>query len=322
MFFSVLSCWFLLKSLQSYNERYFSKSLFACFFVSNLLATGFYEPAMAANFIITFFILFVNRHKIYVHKFFTWSVPFATTFFMIVFYALAMPFGHGATRSDTVSFGELPLHALQVTGRVLRLFTHTQYDIFRYSFVSGMRTVFASHVGLVSLVLVCVFTFFVFVWVNQNKVTIGAAQKGIEVSGFYTMRLVFGGLIVLATFSPYYLLAPVYIPARTIYPAIFGFALFLDTLLEIIANLGVLSVIKPIATAIIIVPFFVSYVGELNNFRLVSNTDAVIEGIFLQFAQTLDAYEIENWYHGLVFVNMPSLAVEISFGGRDRKSVV
>lgn len=279
MFFSILSCYFLLRHLHLEEKRVFTKKYLVLYAVFNFISTGFYEQIVTFNFAFTCIIIFLNYHKIYNKAKLIISIPFLSTIFIGLFYYILAPHGKVQSRGELVPFTNLFSHFIEVTMAIGNLLININYEVSRNGFLRGITLInsFWQWLGFIIVIIFTIFTLFslvkTYLVFNDNY------------ENNYMLRLIMAFILIIVPFAPFYMIQNSFMAPRTIYPAIFGIAIFLDTLLDILSNTNIrglkLKILNPIVSVIFIIPFFIIYIAEVNNFRLLEEVDKQIMSNFL-----------------------------------------
>jgi len=252
-----------------------------CYIFFNFIAVGFYEQIVVFNFVFTLAIIFLNFDRITERVKLIVATPFLSTIAIGAFYLILAPFGKVADRGQLVSVSELPSHVINVTGRIFNLMINTQQDINISGFFRGLTLI--NTVGnILTIVFVVVCTIIIFMGLMRR-------QLDIEQSHFderYITLLIIGMILAIAPFAPFYILQNSFMAPRTIYPAIFGIAIFFDTILRFVSSRFSVT-IKAVVSTVLIIPFFIIYIAEVNNYKLLEEVDQKIMANFLEvFAES------------------------------------
>ena len=285
MFFSILSSYFLLYHLELQENRIYSRRYLILYAVFNFLSTGFYEQIVVFNFIFTCTVIFLSYHKIQKRSRLIVSVPFLSTAFMVLFYFLLAPHGKVASRGELVPFNELFGHVTRVILSIANLLINVNWDISINGFFKGM-TLIGAPLQLIGFLVVVIFTVVTFLSLTKKYLAFEDSF-----SEKYLLRLFIGFILTMTAFGPFYVLQNPFMAPRTVYPAIFGIAIFLDTLLTMASSIKIFNfrfeMLKPIVSTMLIIPFFIIYIAEVNNFRLLEEVDRQVMSNFLSaFAET------------------------------------
>ncbi|MCL1935970.1 MAG: hypothetical protein FWF57_06320 [Defluviitaleaceae bacterium] len=306
MFFSILSVYFMLFCIeknQHYNKSRFYLFLYIFF---NFVSTGFYEQIIVFNLVFTLIIIVVNDYKIRYYLKTIYLTPIVVTIFMVVFYIVLAPYGRVLGRANMVSLYSLPSHIINTTFRILYLLTFTTFEISYLGFFRGINLML-SIFGIFIFIFLSGFVFFNLVsfFVLKIRVIWETEEKN------YVLRIIISIILIFAPFGPFYLLSPQTLPPRVIYPSIFGIALFLDTIIDIINEIFWNKFIKPLLTAVVIIPFFIVYIAEVNNFRLLEEIDYKISYNFMQVFNETDYSDTDN----ILIFNTRVLYSDVTGGG-------
>ena len=277
MFFSILSSYFLLHHLTLEEKNYHSKRYLILYAIFNFISTGFYEQIIVFNFVFTCMIIFLIRYKIRTGFKLILSIPFLSTAFIGMFYLLLAPYGKVASRGALVSPSiEIFEHFRIVTRALNRLLVNVNYEISVKGFYRGM-TLIESPLQWIALIIVIVITIVIFLLLLTNRLNFEHThQKN------YLLCITIGFILAISPFMPFYILQNSFMSPRTIYPAIFGMAIVLDTFLTMISSTIKLHILKAVISIILIIPFFIIYIAEVNNFKLLEEVDTAVMSNFLE----------------------------------------
>lgn len=274
MFFSVLSVYVLLVHIKLQNQDKYYKRLLLLFALLNFIATGFYEQIIAFNLVFTGAVIFLNRHKIYAYTKIITAIPIINTVAMIVYYIIMAPLGRVGERAVLIAFGDVFSHFFNVTRALGNLLLITQYEI---SFNGLVRSFSLINLwGAFVLLLLVLFSIFVVFSYSRTYLIFGEERYS-----KYHIRLALGFILTMAAFSPFYLLADIWLPPRIIYPAAFGIAVFIDALFSFVFK-DKLTFLKSLIPGVLIIPFFLIFIAEVNNYRLLEEIDRQIMYNFLE----------------------------------------
>jgi len=278
MFFSITSVYFLLKYLTS--DRHMitvgARKFLFLYIVFNVISNGFFEQIIAFNLVFTLFIIMMTRDRIFEYGKTIVLTPIIGAVFISVYYIIMAPYGRVGERADLIGLSDIFPHILQTTATIGNLLIITNYEISVNGFLRGISLMFNIW-GVFVILVLSVFSIFIFFAYNRAYLAFEDEREE-----KFLLRLFFGILIAVAAFGPFYLLQPQGIPPRTIYPAIFGIAIFLDTILSMIAAIRPIKIVRPIISVLFIVPFFIIYIAEVNNYRLLEEIDRKVIHSFLE----------------------------------------
>ena len=285
MFFSILSSYFLVCFLDLHSRRIYYKRYLVLYVFFNFLSTGFYEQIIVFNFVFTCFVIFLSRYKIQRHFRLIVLTPFLSTIFIGLFYLLLAPHGKVADRGALVPFNEIFSQVSLVVLSVGNLLINVNWEISSAGFLRGL-TLISGFWQVVGLLFVIIFTIVVYLSLMKRYLAFEDSYDD-----KFLFRLFMGFVLTMTAFGPFYLLQNSFMAPRTVYPAIFGIAIFLDTLLSMVSTTKIsvvrLRILKPIISTIFIIPFFIIYIAEVNNFRLLEEADTKIMSNFLEvFTET------------------------------------
>lgn len=304
MFFSVLGVYFLLKHLAKQDNGDTGRRYLLAYVVTNLLGMGFYEQIMVFNLVFTLVIALVNHQHIYRHRTLILLTPVVNTLVMIAYYIIMAPFGRVGARANMVGLTELPNHVVQTSLRIFRLLVVHNYEISLNGILHGVD-IMASLWGAIVLIAVAGFALYVATTpVQQRSFWSNSDQQ-------YLLRLVIGVVLALAPFGPFYILEPQWLPLRVMFASIFGIGMVLDTLLSMVGELPYLKRLEKIVPALCLVPFFVIFVTEVHNYKLLSQSDSVIIHNFLDTFETTGYSSDER----VILFNTRLVVVPVSGGG-------
>ena len=285
MFFSILSCFFLMRHLRNCDNNIYSMKNLVIYFVLNLISTGFYEQIVAFNFAFTLAIIVLNYYRFYWGFKFAVFVPFFSTIFMGLYYFVLASYGGGrvAQRGQLVELSDAGGHIIRVSGSIFNLLTNIQAQIYVNGFFRGI-TLIEGGFNIFIVTLVVLFSVAIFFSLHQTFLALEDNRDH-----QYLLRVIIGFILAIAPFMPFYILQNSFMAPRTVYPAIFGIAIILDTLLSRVSNnTRSLRMLKPAVSAIVIVPFFIIYIAEVNNFRLLEEVDQKLMANFLEAFEESD----------------------------------
>ena len=277
MFFSILSAYFLLRHIILDHWGSSAKKSLILYIVFNIISNGFFEQVIAFNLVFTLIIIILNRSRIFSYAKAIVLTPILGAVFISIYYAVMAPHGRVGERAQLVSLYYIFPHFFRTTAAVGNLLIRTNYEISANGLLRGMNIMMTSVWGVSVLVLLILFSLLVFFIYLRTYLAFEDERE----ERFF-MRLVIGILLAAAAFGPFYLLEPQSIPPRTVYPAIFGIAIFMDTILSMLATIRPIKIVRPIISVLFILPFFIIYIAEVNNYRLLEEVDKVVVNNFLQ----------------------------------------
>jgi hypothetical protein len=159
--------------------------------------------------------------------------------------------------------------------RIGRLLVLENYAISSSGFVRGL-TLVSSVFGFFVIVLLSIFC--IFTLLSHIKTYIAFENETYE---RYILRFAIAVVLIFAPFGPFFILEPQWLPPRTIFPSIFGIALFLDTFICMISKVRPIKYAKSIVPVALIIPFFIIYIAEINNYKLLEEVDSIVIDNFL-----------------------------------------
>jgi len=277
MFFSILSVFFLMRHVEICESNYSTKRYLVYFFIFNFLSIGFYEQIVVFNLAFTLLLILLNFNRFTRGLTFAIFTPIFNTAFIGLFYVILAQYGRVATRGQTIAFGDFFTHFSQVSSSIGNMLINVQHQININGFLRGL-TLIQSPFGVAVVVLTAIFALVVFLALKRTYLVMEDSTYNM-----YIIRLLFGLILTIAPFAPFFMLQNAFLAPRTVYPAIFGIAIILDTLVTFISSRSkYLQTLKPLAAAIFIVPFFIIYIAEINNFKLLEKIDVHIMDNFLE----------------------------------------
>lgn len=285
MFCSILSSYFLIKYLDFSERRIYNNKYLVLYVFFNLISTGFYEQIVAFNFVFTFIIILLNYYRIHEKFKLIISIPILSTIFIGLYYYILAPYGKVQSRGELVPFRNIGSHFIHVSGSIVNLLTKTNHDINKNGFYRGITLIDSSWQWL-GLIFVIIFTIVVIISLLKTYLVLEDSYNE-----NYLFRIIIGFILMMSPFAPFYIIQNSFMAPRTIYPSIFGIAIILDTLLSMISTVKIstlkLTALKPIISGIFIIPFFIIYIAEINNFKLLEEVDTIVMDNFLEaFAET------------------------------------
>lgn len=308
MFFSILSVYFLLIYI-SRSDYITQKRYLVLYILFNLLSLGFYEQVISFNLVFTLFIIFLNLDRKYYYKKIVFFTPIFGTILISIYYLVMSPFGRVGERANIIEFSEVFLHFFRTSLAFGNLLIVTNYEISINGLIRGI-SLMSSIFGIAILLLLIIYTTFVFLSYSRTYI---AFEN--EYDERFLLRIIFAIVITIAAIAPFYLLQPQALPPRIVYPAIFGISIFLDTILSIISTKKALKFLKPVISVIFIIPFFIIYIAEVNNYRLLEETDTLIMGNFLE-AFEVSAYSDQN---SIILLNTLYTFSDVTGGGNQHR---
>lgn len=285
MFFSIISSYFLIKYLGLAERRIYNNKYLVLYVFFNFISTGFYEQVVAFNFIFTLIIIFLNYYRIHEKLKLIVSIPILSTISIALFYYLLAPYGKVQSRGELVPFRNIGSHFISVSGSIFNLLTNTNHDINKNGFFRGI-TLIDTFWQWAGLIFVIIFTIVVIFSLLKTYLVLEDRYDD-----NYLLCIIIGVILIISPFAPFYIIQNSFMAPRTIYPSIFGIAIILDTFLSMISTIKIstfkLTALKPIISGILIIPFFIIYIAEINNFKLLEEVDTIVMDNFLEtFAET------------------------------------
>jgi len=269
MFFSVLSCYVLVRFLDNdYRRRNLTLFLY---FLFNLLATGFYEQITVFNFVFTLVVVGLNFRRLGYDKTLITAVPFAGLFIIGAYYIFF--WNHGdrlANRAVTVSEGFIS-HFISTTLSIGRLLTTHNFNMLETGFL-GFFSVELNLLQVLALLLVLAFA-----------LICGLSLLNVKYDDDEPyIKILIGVLLAVAPFAIFFILENNFIAFRNVYPSLFGMAMVIDGVAEIMLKVRPLRAIAAILTGGVCLAFFLAGVSEINNYRLIEIDDHIIAENFLE----------------------------------------
>ena len=268
MFFSILSCYVLVNFLGSDYNRKFSPLIL--YFLFNLIATGFYEQIIVFNFVFTLLIIALHYRNLGYDKAKIITVPFASLFIIAAYYLAFWNHGKVATRGAIVSDGFIS-HFAGAARNIWRLVTTRNFDMINTGFF-GFFDVPINILQILILLLVLAFAY-----VCASKIFEGEEDSE---NAVYIKALV-GLVLAIAPFAPFFLLENNFMAFRNVFPSVFGIAMIIDAIVELISRFRIGRMAAGGLTGVVCVVFFLASVTEINNYRLIEIDDHIIAANFL-----------------------------------------
>ncbi|MCL1924024.1 MAG: efflux RND transporter permease subunit [Defluviitaleaceae bacterium] len=291
MFFSLIAIYFMLK------DKYL---LFAIF---SFIQTGFYEQMIVFHLAFSIAIILINgKSKKLI------LIPILASIFMASYYFVFdfLSDGRAAGRMQFISFSDILLHPFRVLFSAFNTLFRTNFFIHFYGLPRGFLLLNTIPYILLSL-LVVIFSVFVFLNLQKEKLSL---------EEFYDnpiTRLILGVVLIIAPLAPFFILEEIWLPARTVFASIFGLAIFADTLFSLLPKF-----LKSSVCALFIVPAFLVYIAEVNNFRLIWQVDTIVINNFLEvFEEEIFEENIETNYN-IVLLNTSYIIAPVTFSGNHR----
>ena len=275
MFFAIMSAYMLLRHIEREENNIYGKRYLNLYIVFNVLAIGWFEQIIVFNLVFSILIIWMNRHRIFANIGLMYVIPVLNTVFISIYYAVLAPFGRVGERGHMISIMDIPSQIFYVTRSLGGLLIRTNYQIMSGGFVKSLG-IMMNVQGIVMILVLAVISVCLYFAYNR---TFLAFDEQIDIAGGW--KILLGLILTLAPFGPFYLLQNHAMAPRTVYPAIFGIALILDAVLDALAEMKPLRKIRPAVSVVFIVPFFMIYVAEINNYRLIEQYDVKIMDSFL-----------------------------------------
>ncbi len=280
MFFSILSVYCLMIHLDHSKGIFnsFDSNIYLILYtVFNFISTGFYEQIVVFNLVFTCLIIFFNYYRIRYKFKYIIMVPIISTIFIGLYYIILAPYGKVQSRGQIATniFYQLKHVTLYIGNLLIRV----NYDITKNGFFSGIHLI-KTIPQIIILILVITYTLIVFIGLIKDKINITIESDYNDI-----LILIFGIILSVVPFMPFYILKQSFMYPRAVYPSIFGIAIVLDSILNIILtrqrkhilNTGLRSIIS----VIFIIPFFIVTVAQVNDFKQIEITDNKIMSNFL-----------------------------------------
>jgi len=273
MFFSILSCYMLLRFLDRDSIR--KGTMLALYFAFNLIAHGFYEQIIVFNFVFTLFIIALHFKDLDEHKIKIIATPFVALIAIVAYYLLFWNHGKVASRGSIVSEGIIS-HFVNAARNIWRLLTTRNLDMINTGFF-GFFDIEISILQILAAILALAFAV-----ICAMKIINDEERRNIPY-----IKILAGLVLAAAPFAPFFLLENNFLAFRNVYPSVFGIAMVIDALAEIICKVKVLRVLAGALTGAVCVVFFLASVTEINNYRLIEIDDHIIARNFLdEFRET------------------------------------
>jgi len=273
MFFSVLSCYALIKFLDANYHR--KNWLFFLYFFFNIISTGFYEQIIVFNFVFTLFIIARHYEKLEYDKIKVIATPFISLFAIAAYYLAFWNHGKVASRGAMVSDGIIS-HFVRAGGNIWRLLTTRNLDMIH----TGFFSFFEIEINILQVIVLLLAIAFAIICALKMFSDEPAENALI-------IKILAGLVLIAAPFAPFFLLENNFLAFRNVYPSIFGIAMVIDALAEVISKPRVGRIAAGALTGIVCVVFFAAGITEINNYRLIEIDDHIIAKNFLEaFAET------------------------------------
>ncbi|MCL2565476.1 MAG: hypothetical protein FWE24_06655 [Defluviitaleaceae bacterium] len=274
MFFSILSCYVLVRFLdRDYNRK---NLMLFLYFIFNIIATGFYEQIIVFNFVFTLIIIALNFRKLEYDRTTIVAAPFVSLVAICAYYIAF--WNHGtrlADRGAMVSEGYIS-HFIGTGGSIWRLLTTHNFNMIGTGFF-GFFDIAINLLQVLALAFALIFA-----------LLCGWRLFSEEPSDNMPFIKILGGIILaIAPFAPFFLLENNFMAFRNVYPSVFGIAMVIDGISEIITRTRLGRMIAGFGAAIACLVFFLASITEINNYRLIEIDDHIIAQNFLaEFSQT------------------------------------
>jgi len=273
MFFAILSCYMLIRFLEEGRRR--KNSLFIMYFAFNVIAHGFYEQIIVFNFVFTLLIIMLHYQSLGFDKVKVIVTPFISFFIIVAYYLAFWNHGKVASRGAIVSDGFVS-HFTNAAGNIWRLVTTRNLDMINTG-VFGFFRIEINVFRVLAIILVLVFAI-----ICLFKITSGEEESDIPY-----VKLIVGIVLAIAPFAPFFVLQDNFMAFRNVYPSVFGIAIIIDVIVELISGKRVGRMLSGVMTAIVTIVFFLASVTEINNYRLIEIDDHIIAANFLEeFSRT------------------------------------
>ena len=274
MFFSILSCYVLVRFLdRDYNRR---KLMLFLYFLFNLTATGFYEQIIVFNFVFTLFIIALNFKKLEYDRAVIIAAPFLSLIAISAYYIAF--WNHGtrlADRGVMISEGYIS-HFIGTVGSIGRLLTTHNFNMLQTGFF-GFFNIEINILQLAALAFALAFAL-----LCGWRLFSEAPPDNIPV-----IKILAGVALAAAPFAPFFILENNFMAFRNVFPSIFGIAMVIDGVAEIVLRAKIGRIIAGSLTAVVCLVFFLASVTEINNYRLIEIDDHIIAQNFLnEFSET------------------------------------
>ncbi len=255
MFFAILSLYLLV--------RYFSdkkKHFLVLFTVFHIISYGFYEPVCIFAFLGVCLIALIFRKDLK-QKWWILLIPVISMLLLMLYYAWGANLGAMGSRASGFSFADIFFKIKDGMIQVARCFTKGIYKSTVKGFFAGLLVAADEGVsGGLWLVLCGVLA----VWLYK------AAAKTKTEKGY--ILFLCGLILFLAPLAPNMVVETVWIPYRTIFVSIFGFALMAEPIFTFVFRTKRMQAI--VCSALLIV-FLVANANEYNTYKKVNEFDTV-----------------------------------------------
>ena len=284
MFFSLLAIYCLLRKN------------YIVFGILSLIQAGFYEQMVVFHLVFSAgVILITNMPKKLI------LIPLGSSFFMALYYFIFdfLSDGRAAGRMQFIEISSILTHPFRVVAAAFNTLFRTNFLIHFHGIIRGFMLL-TTFISIVVSVLVVVYSVFVFLNLKKEKLSL---------EEFYDnplVKLLLGGVLIIAPLAPFFILDGIWLPPRTIFGSIFGLAIFADALFSLFPK-----TFKAAICAFFIVPSFLVYIAEVNNFRLIEEADTIIINNFLS---TFEGEEDDF----IVLLNTSYIISDVTFAGNHR----
>ena len=284
MFLSLLAVYFMIK------KKY------VLFGILSVLQSGFYEQMVVFHLVFSCaIILIMNKNRKLM------LIPFGASIFMALYYFIFdfLVDGRAAGRMQFIEISNILTHPLRVILAAFNTMLRTNFLINFHGIISGFMLL-TTFITIFISVLVVIYS--VFVFSNLKK-------ESLSLEEFYDnplTKLLLGVVLTIAPLAPFFVLQGIWLPPRTIFASIFGLSILVDTVFSLFPK-----TFKAITSALLIVPFFLVYIAEVNNFRLIEQTDTIIINNFLN---TFEGDEDDF----IVLLNTNYIISNVTFEGNHR----
>lgn len=253
--------------LMSFDEENKTKRLIAFLgsIVINLVCVGFYEQTIALNLFLFCFVLICLKKYKYMF------IPAISTFWIGVWYIYFIINGEMQERG-ALNLGGIFSTTLNLVNMVYVNFKNA-YSNFIYSLGFAKEVIFSTGISILLFVLFSCFVYYIYKN-NCNKIE----NKGV------LKKIILAFIFALVPFLPFIILDTKFIAVRNLYFAMFGLAIFVEIVLDLILGFikseKAVSIIKTGALAFVMFFFILSNIDGVNNYRKVNDLDnKVVEQI-------------------------------------------
>ncbi len=276
LFFALLSMYILMLYIHHSENKKQDLGYIIVFFVMNLISYGFYEQIIVVSFFGSLVLFWVNfrrmRNKLIM------LVPLINLAFILSFYKYFGSVGNMASRGQLVQkiYSE---HIREFFSQIRLQLQNNQIHMYKQGLFEGIRLILENRTFLFLIIAVAVSAMMVYLCRKEKY------ETGLKVN---LIKFIAGVVLILVPFAPFFLLDHILIANRNVFPSVIGIGLVVEACANFISRGKYMAWLRGAVMGVLVLFFLIINAAEINDYRIVHNTD---NKIISEFVTNLDQLE-------------------------------